>query len=81
MLLATTDDLAGWDVDEALGLVGGSASDPVRALELMEAQAEERGATAVVGVRLTTSASGGAFVSDRDAFAYGTAVRARPTGV
>jgi uncharacterized protein YbjQ (UPF0145 family) len=81
MLLATTDGLAGWEVDETLGPVAGFASSPDRALDLMETQAEERGATAVVGVRLTTSASGGAFVSDRDAFAYGTAVLARRPGV
>jgi uncharacterized protein YbjQ (UPF0145 family) len=78
VLLATTGELAGWEIDETLGLVAGAASDPDRALELMEEQATGLGATAVVGVRISMSASGGAFVSDRDAFAYGTAVRARP---
>jgi hypothetical protein len=44
MLLSTTEDVAGWDVDETLGLGAGFAADPDRAHDLMETQAEERGA-------------------------------------
>jgi hypothetical protein len=44
MLLSTTEALADRDDDETLGLVAGFASDPYRAHDLMETQAEEHGA-------------------------------------
>jgi uncharacterized protein YbjQ (UPF0145 family) len=75
LLLVTAETVTGWDIVEVIGLVCGAASDRDKALERMEEQAIEWNADAVVAVRLDSSASGGAFVSDREAFAYGTAVR------
>ncbi len=77
LLLATTDHLPGFTTDEFVGFVAGLASDRTDALELMEKTARERGANAVVGIRVDSSASGGALVSNDEAFAYGTAVRVR----
>ena len=76
LLLVTTDGIAGHEIDEVLGFVAGFASDRDSALRLLERQARDRGANAVVAIRLDSSASGGAFVSNEQAFAYGTAVRA-----
>ena len=80
LLLATTDEIPGFASDEFIGFVAGFASDRTHALELMEKSARERGANAVVGIRIHSSASGGAFVSNDEAFAYGTAVRVQPAG-
>ena len=63
VLLATTAELPGYEIDEVIGLVAGFASDRERALRLMEDKARDVGANAVVGVRIDSCASGGAFVS------------------
>ena len=80
VVLATTDGLPGYEIEDVIGLVAGYASDREGALRLMEGKARELGANAVLAVRIDSSASGGAFVSSLEAFAYGTAVRAAPAG-
>jgi uncharacterized protein YbjQ (UPF0145 family) len=77
VLLVTTESLPGFEVVDVLGLVAGESPNRERALEALARTAAERGADAVLAVRIDSSASGGAFVSDRDAFAYGTAVKVR----
>jgi uncharacterized protein YbjQ (UPF0145 family) len=77
VLLVTTEALPGFEVGEVLGLVAGEAGDRRRALAALARKAAERGADAVLAVRIDSTASGGAFVSDRESFAYGTAVRRR----
>jgi uncharacterized protein YbjQ (UPF0145 family) len=79
VLLVTTDSLPGFEVVEVLGLVAGEAGNRERALEVLARTAAERGADAVLAVQMDSSASGGAFVSDRESFAYGTAVKLRPS--
>jgi len=49
----------------------------VKAIDQMERYARERGAHAVVGIRIDSFASGGAVFADRSCIAYGTAVRVR----
>jgi uncharacterized protein YbjQ (UPF0145 family) len=80
LLLATTETVAGQEIVEVLGLVAGATADREAALGLLVEQARKLGADAVVGVRLDSSASGGAFFSNDQAFAYGTAVRLRRAG-
>ena len=77
VLLATTESLPGYDVAEYVMLVGGSDADPGRALGRLADHARELGADAVLAIRMTTAATGGAFVSDRETFAFGTAVLLR----
>jgi uncharacterized protein YbjQ (UPF0145 family) len=77
VLLVTTESVPGFEVGDVLGLVAGEAGDRKRALDVLARTAAERGADAVLAVRMDSSASGGAFVSDRESFAYGTAVRLR----
>jgi uncharacterized protein YbjQ (UPF0145 family) len=75
LLLVTTETVPGYEIVDVIGFVCGAAADRGKALDRMEEQAVEWEADAIVAVRLDSSASGGAFVSDREAFAYGTAVR------
>ena len=75
VLLVTTDGVPGRDIIEVLGFVAGLSSDRERALGVLVEEARKLGADAVVAVRVDSSASGGAFVADNQAFAYGTAVR------
>ena len=66
--VSNTETIAGATIVQSLGLVTGST---VRALQRMMADAQARGANAVVNVRFATSAvAGGA----AELFAYGTAV-------
>ena len=60
-----------------LGLVAGSSDDREQTLRVLADQARFLGADAVVAVRIDSTASGGAFVSNDQAFVYGTAVRTR----
>lgn len=77
VLLATTESLPGYEVAEYVHLVGARDADPARALDRLADRARELGADAVLAIRMTTAATGGAFISDRETFAYGTAVRLR----
>jgi uncharacterized protein YbjQ (UPF0145 family) len=78
VLLTTTEALPGYEIEDVMGLVAGIHADVDGALTQLERYAAERGATAVVGVRLSTSASGGAFIASHETVAYGTAVVTRP---
>ena len=80
VLLTTTEGIPGHEIDEAIGLVAAIDSDTERALEQLERYAAERGATAVVAVRLATSATGGAVIASYETIAYGTAVVTHPAG-
>ena len=77
VLLVTTDGVAGREIVDVLGLVAGFSSDREQALGVLADQARDLGADAVVAVRIDSTASGGAFISNDEAFAYGTAVRTR----
>jgi uncharacterized protein YbjQ (UPF0145 family) len=77
-VLSTTDELPGQVVEEVLGLVIGGAPDAQRAFAQLQEVADELGATAVIGVRLAITATGGIVFSSQEAVAYGTAVVTRP---
>jgi len=75
LMLVTTDGIPGFELEALAGVVAGVSSDQVKAIDQMERYARERGAHAVVGIRIDSFASGGAVFADRHCIAYGTAVR------